>query len=209
MPLFKDVPILPNARILIWRTNEDVEDLQKQVHLNEWEQKHFCHFKNETRKKEFLVTRLLVQQFINPNLHIEYNSCGKPYLLNSNLNISISHTKELVAILVCHNLTPALDLEYFSERIEKIAKRFLSKQELLHICPQNKRLHMLQHWCAKECLIKLYGKKDIHLIRDLYLHPFSPKDPEFRGGIFRNDFSGVYSFWQIQFENCLLVYTLQ
>ncbi len=100
-------------------------------------------------------------------------------------------------------------MEYLSDRVNRIASRFLSKTELNNIDDRNKILHLYQHWCAKECLIKMYGKKDVHLIDELKIDPFSSGDSTFSGQVCRADFSETYTFQYLRFDNHLLVYSIK
>lgn len=209
MPLFKQLYISDDCNLYIWKIEEEVDYLQNHVELSDIELEKFNGFGSESRKKEYLATRLLVQKYISADLRIENNEHGKPFLVGSDLKISVSHTKNFAAIFVCKHSTPALDMEYLSDRVHRIAKRFLSGSELENISDQNRTFHLYQHWCAKECLIKFYGKKDVHLIDELKIHPFSPKQDAFTGEVCRNDFSESYTFKYIQFDDYLLVYSLK
>lgn len=209
MPLFKHIDISSECNLYIWKIEEHLDDLLAQVKLSYNELERYNGFGSESRKKEFLTIRLLVQKFINPKLRLQNNEHGKPILVNSELNISVTHTKNFAAIFVCKNSIPALDMEYLSDRVHRIAKRFLSESELENISEPNKTLHLYQHWCAKECLIKFYGKKDVHLIDELKIQPFSPEQETFIGEVCRNDLSESYTFQYIRFDEYLLVYSLK
>lgn len=209
MPLFKHLNISRNCNLYIWKIEEDLILLKNQVRLSSDELERCNGFGSETRKKEFLVVRLLVQKFISSELRIENNEHGKPFLVESDLNISVSHTKNFVAIFVSKHSIPALDMEYLSERVNRIAKRFLSEKELENISDEDRILHLYQHWCAKECLIKFYGKKDVHLINELKIHPFSPNQETFSGEVSRDDFSESFTFQYLRFDEYLLVYSLK
>ena len=209
MPLFKHLNIREDCNLYIWKIDEEVDYLRSQVELSNKELKKLNGFGSESRKKEYLVTRLLIQKYISSELRIENNEHGKPFLVGSDLNISVSHTKNFAAIFVCKISTPALDMEYLSDRVHRIEKRFLSESELKNISGQDRTFHLYQHWCAKECLIKLYGKKDVHLIDDLKIHPFFPDQETFTGEVCRDDFSESYTFQYIRFDDYLLVYSLK
>ncbi|WP_321517053.1 4'-phosphopantetheinyl transferase superfamily protein [Marinifilum fragile] len=209
MPLFKHLDISEDCNLYIWKIDEEVDYLKNQVELSDKELEKFNGFGSQSRKKEYLATRLLVQKYISSDLRIENNEHGKPFLVDSDLNISISHTKNFAAIFVSKHSIPALDMEYLSDRVHRIAKRFLSESELENISDQDRTFHLYQHWCAKECLIKFYGKKDVHLIDELKIHPFSPDQDTFTGEVCRNDFSESYTFKYIQFDDYLLVYSLK
>ncbi len=205
MPLIKHIETANNGNLFIWKIIESVAQLFNGVKLTVEEREKFSCFKSESRQKEFLITRLLLQNFDSKAV-IWHNSHGKPLLKNSMHHISITHTKDYVAIFLSPNRQVALDMEYLSDRVEKIAPRFLSEKEQQHIASENRILHLYQHWCTKECLIKFYGKKDIHLTKELKVYPFCPSDKTIIGAIIRPDFNRKYSFSQLQIENCLLVY---
>ncbi|NOU61481.1 4'-phosphopantetheinyl transferase superfamily protein [Marinifilum caeruleilacunae] len=208
MPFSKHLEICEGCNLYIWKIEEEVDVLKNLVKLSEKEKVKYDSFKSESRKKEYLATRLLVQKYIGSNLIIENNEHGRPFLLNSDLNISISHTKNFAAIFVCKDAKPALDMEYLSDRVHRIARRFLSETEVKNISKDHKTLHLYQHWCAKECLIKFYGKKDVHLIDELKIHPFQAGQESFTGEVCRKDFSKTYTFKHILFDGYLLVYAV-
>jgi len=207
MPIFKQIQINDSCRLIVWNTTEPLKELLKNVHLTASELVRLNSFGSESRKIEFAATRGLVQFSLGQGVLIENDTHGKPHLINSDLNISISHTKSYVGILIGNKHFVALDMEYLSDRVNRIANRFLSKAELNNIENKNQVLHLYQHWCAKECLIKMYGKKDIHLINELKISPFSSSDSNFFGEICRADFSETYTFQYLQFDKHLLVYS--
>ena len=82
-----------NCSIAIWDTQETLNELLKLSRPFD-----LTKFKTEKRKKEFLASRLLVQE-ISQNTIITYNEFGAPVLDNGKY-ISISHSKEMVAIII-------------------------------------------------------------------------------------------------------------
>ncbi len=207
MPICKQIQINDSCRLIVWKTTESLDELLQNVNLSSNELARLDSFGSQSRKIEFVATRCLVQFSLGRDVLIENDEHGKPHLINSDLNISISHTKSYVGILIGDKHSVALDMEYLSDRVHRIASRFLSQTELQNIDDENKILHLYQHWCAKECLIKMYGKKDIHLIDELRISPFSSSDSNFHGQVCRADFSESYTFQYQQFENHLLVYS--
>ena len=63
-----------------------------------------------------------------------------------------------------------MDIENYSSRILKIEKRFISEEE--YIDPENRTLHLMLHWCAKETLYKLMDSTDIVFKEHLHIYPF-------------------------------------
>jgi len=206
MPVLEQFHPKPKSLLVLWKIKESIAYLVENTRLTPSEQVRLNKIGSEKRKKEFLISRLLVQQFAGPQAQIVYNADGKPSLANSDLHISISHTKNIVGILLAEQPEIALDIEHLSERVEKVAGRFLSDEELKHISQEKRTVHLYQHWCAKECLIKLLGKKDLHLTRELKIAPFHPDDPEFKGQILRGTTPREYLFHHRQFEEYLLVW---
>ncbi|PKQ69147.1 4'-phosphopantetheinyl transferase superfamily protein [Labilibaculum manganireducens] len=209
MPICNQIQINNFCRLIVWKTTESLEELLQIVHLTPSETAKLNSFGSQSRKIEFAATRCLLQLSLGENIQIENDEHGKPHLINSDLNISISHTKSYVGILIGDKHSIALDMEYLSDRVNRIASRFLSKTELNNIDDRNKILHLYQHWCAKECLIKMYGKKDVHLIDELKIDPFSSGDSTFSGQVCRADFSETYTFQYLRFDNHLLVYSIK
>ncbi|MBN2595919.1 4'-phosphopantetheinyl transferase superfamily protein [Labilibaculum sp.] len=209
MPICNQIQINNSCRLIVWKTSEPLEELLHSVSLTPKEEVKLNSFGSQSRKIEFVATRCLLQLSLGENVLIENDEHGKPHLINSDLNISVSHTKSYVGILIGDKYTVALDMEYLSDRVYRIANRFLSEDELDNIDEKNKILHLYQHWCAKECLIKMYGKKDVHLINELKIAPFSPGSSTFSGQVCRADFSETYTFQYLQFDNHLLVYSIK
>lgn len=207
MPQIQHISTDKNCHLILWRITEEVEQLLTITNLSKKEREQVEGFGSSSRKKEFLVSRIMVQSLLGRDISITHNSDGKPLLQNSDYDISISHTKDMVGVILAKGFDIALDIEYFSSRIEKIYTRFLSSEEQKNICSKQRLLHLYQHWCAKECLIKLMGKKDLHLTKELIIHPFTPEQKTFSGTILRNGKN--YLFNHQETSNYILVYCCQ
>lgn len=103
--------------------------------------------------------------------HIARLASGAPYLVDEcgepiKTQISISHTGSYVAIM--DSAEPCgVDIEFTDRRVEHLASRFASEQELTlcrAIFPANPALMV---WCAKEALYKLLGREGVDFRRDL------------------------------------------
>ena len=87
-------------------------------------------------------------------LEIKHEESGKPLL--EGWHISISHTKGYVAVMLSKTREVGVDIEYVSERIKRIADRFLRPDE-----HAERISDLLIHWCAKETIYKLYSEQDL------------------------------------------------
>ncbi|MDR0865802.1 MAG: 4'-phosphopantetheinyl transferase superfamily protein [Candidatus Symbiothrix sp.] len=129
----------------------------------------------EHRKCEWLSVRLLLKSLLGEEKQILYTDAGKPYLADHSYHISISHTKGFVAVALDKEKPVAVDIEYLSPRVEKIRTRFVNEAEESHLSKENRLIHLLLHWSAKESLFKLLDENDIDFKTQLHLNPFEPE----------------------------------
>lgn len=90
------------------------------------------------------------------SLRVERRSDGSPYLLDNKRYISISHTKDTVAIMISDSRC-GIDIEHKSRDAKRVALKFTSENEVMitsNLCPKNPHLLI---WCAKEALYKMCG----------------------------------------------------
>lgn len=109
---------------------------------------------NPKRKKEFLGVRYLRNQ-LNINSPILYHPSGKPYFSSIEQALSISHSKDYIA-LACAAYPIGIDIEQKDRDATKIINKFASEDEKV-LCPNNPQVWHLQLWCAKEAIFKLVG----------------------------------------------------
>lgn len=125
--------------------------------LSNAEIKYFYSVKNEKRKCEFLGVRILFSEMQGEYSEIKYDKYGKPFVKN-NYDISISHSKNVVAIIKSKKTNSGIDLEKISERINKISYKFVNDKERNNIENSEKLKYLYLIWCSKEVLYKVYSK---------------------------------------------------
>mgnify|MGYP001035166990 FL=1 len=103
---------------------------------------------------------------------IAYHDDGAPYLPDSSLSLSISHTNGYAAVLLQEQGAVGIDIEYRSDRVLKIRSRFMSPEENASVGPDYETEHLLVHWCAKEALFKMIRQQDVDFIEHLHVEPF-------------------------------------
>lgn len=129
---------------------------------------------NVLKRLEVLAGRALIQALVG-QWGVRYQGLtkdvyGKPYLAGSDIHISLSHSYPYVAAIAHRTKNVGIDLEQPKEKLLRIAHRVLSESEL-HDAGNDVVKHCI-YWCAKESLIKIYGKKDLILSRNLLVSPF-------------------------------------
>ena len=113
---------------------------------------------HEARRAEWIAVRLLVKELFGPDAEVAYYPTGRPYLKDSTIHISISHTKGYAAVAYSTAGPIGLDIERISDRVERIAHRFTSTDEAAYIDThgqQDRPMYHLINWSAKETLYKL------------------------------------------------------
>ena len=135
-------------------------------------------FTNPKKRLEFLAGRLLIRQLLN-SMELTFSGIrkdeyGKPYLKNLGYHLSLSHSFPYVAAIVDAEQVVGIDLEQPKEKLFRIAPRIHAPDELAD-AGENLTKHCV-YWCAKEALIKIYGKKDLTLAGDLKIGPFELKN---------------------------------
>lgn len=142
---------IDNIRYGIWHLTESISELNAlidgrfEVSLDG--------INNPTRQKERLAARLLIEALCGKFLPISYRPNGEPYFLDSDLHLSISHTKNYVAVAIAP-FRIGIDIEHTSDRVLRITEKFLNPEELEILTLNNPAETARLFWCAKEALYK-------------------------------------------------------
>ena len=148
------------CEIAVWKTQESLDEI---IQLSN--SSHVSKFKTEKRKKELLSTRILLRKLL-PDDSISYNIHGAPELKNNKF-ISISHSKDLTAIIIGQSKV-GIDVEKIREKALRVSSKFISKNAHKLISKEKATLI----WCCKEAIYKWYQKGKINFIEDIKILPF-------------------------------------
>lgn len=157
----------------VWKTEESCEELLSRLSNEAAYLPYLNKMRTETRKREWLAARVLLKELLGKERWIAYRPSGAPFLPDTGLHISISHTKGYVAVMLSLEPNTGIDIEHIANRILKVKHKFLSEEEISHIDPRHEREHLLIHWCAKEALFKMIGRDEVDFIEHLHVHPFA------------------------------------
>lgn len=136
-------------------------------------QEQISKLKSETRIIEWLNTRVLLYEMLGKEKIISNHPSGRPFLIDKSYKISISHTRGYVAILLSQSSPVGIDIETISERVLKVAEKFISESE--YISPTKSVIHQLLHWSAKETIFKLLKVGEVDFKEHLHILPFEPE----------------------------------
>ena len=211
MGLLINKEIEDGCRLGLWEIVEDYETLFGITHLNNYDIRRLNSFKNINRKIESLSVRALLQQMLNTDAHIVYQKHShKPYLEDGSYNISVSHSNMYTSILLGKNKHVGIDLEYMSHNIERLARKFINKQEKITENKANRREHLYVHWCAKEALYKICDKAGVNFQEEMTIKPFEIDTcGEITGVIHNESLNEEYRMYYSLENNYVLVYCMK
>ena len=157
----------------IWKIEESVSELLDQLQLKDHEISYLDSLANGKRNLHWLSTRVLLRRMMNTDGYIDcqIDGNGKPYLTNFPHHISLSHSYDYAAVMIGKNKAVGIDIELIKDKIERIAHKFMSQEELSYIT-KDRIEHLYACWCAKEAIYKLHGKKNISFLDHIRLKPF-------------------------------------
>ena len=167
--------VYPGVSLGLWQMDESPEQLfDLYPHLLPYRSSLDDKYKNDGRKLEFLAIRALMYEMLRVNgaskgllSHagdFTHNGQGKP--LFRGYHVSISHTKGYAALILSKKSEVAVDIEYMSDRVERIASKFLRKDERADSLDSK-----VVHWCAKETVFKLFSEENL-LFEEMRVKPF-------------------------------------
>lgn len=169
MPLYKKF-LYNDAIVAIWEQQETLEEISLLLNNDALFSHAINTFSGHRRRLEWLTTRLLLKELTGCTT-ITYDCNGKPSLPDGR-PISITHTKNHVAIILGTHGEAGIDIENRSRIIGNASRRFLNDNEKRHIDKQHENDALLIHWSAKETLFKIVGNLGGNFKDNFQIHPF-------------------------------------
>lgn len=162
MPIVSNLRISSDVRLGLWRIEETASQIlslypRLDFILSDYKAGH-------SQQEKSSVYALLYAMMEVDNLRIDHEKSGKPIL--EGYHISISDTRNYVAVIVSKTRNVAIDVEYFSNRVDRVVSRFLRDDEK---APDT--VSRLIHWCAKETVFKYFSAHRLSY-REMRVFPF-------------------------------------
>ena len=196
MPLFKTLTVSKTTKVIIWKIEETIEELQKNISLSDYSKQRLASMKSELHQKGFLSIRHLLKEFNIQDTDLHYDEFGKPHLKDGRF-ISMTHSFNFTAVIVSEDKKVGVDIEKQRDKILKIAHKFTPIEEyktIANVAGLISKLTIV--WGAKESLYKIYGKKKLLFLHHIYIEDFNFED-EKTTGIIR--FEGTETSYEIEF----------
>ena len=172
MPLLND--LVPNESLLckLWRIDELEEIMDPNNELNSEDYQILLKRKANHLRRQFLASRKLIG-LINPDLRISYKE-DIP-ILSDNRNISISHSDEIVTVLISKENGIGVDVEKINNKVHSVASKFLSSNEIRFFGKTPSTRQLIRAWTAKEAVYKALRKPGINFSDNIILDKFNDK----------------------------------
>jgi 4'-phosphopantetheinyl transferase len=118
----------------------------------------------------------------------------------------LSHSFPYVGVLMDRYFPAGIDLEQPKDKLLRIAARIHHQDEL-----KDAGMDLTKHciyWCAKESLVKWYGKKDLIFAENMFIEPFERKhEGDIRGKIIAAGKETMIPLHYIVYPNFVVVFT--
>ena len=174
MPIVKDFDLNFNSRVIIWEITELETQLISMLKFSKKDKTLFNSIKLVSKRKEFIVIRLILN-FLNIEINnLIYDSYGKP-VLKLNKFISISHSFNVLVLALSKNEI-GVDIEKERKKISIVKEKFLSRFEnnFLTMTCQDKMLTRI--WTSKEAVYKIINMPGISFKKNIIINPFKLED---------------------------------
>lgn len=226
MPLFFQNIISPNTKLAIWQIDEDESFFLEKVTL----QRSITH---PHKRLQHLAGRYLLRYLFTdfPNEEIEIASTRKPFLPDEQYHFSISHCGNFAAAIVSKNERVGIDIELITDKVAKIAHKFLNEEEKILVNSQSSMVSneiknggsvlpltldrrpsiidqkLTLFWCAKETVYKWWGKGEVDFKNHIQLHSINVTEPTFKATFTKLTEPQLLTIHYQMFDNLCLTFT--
>ena len=140
-----------------WRLEETVSEMLAMMPSLGKLQHVLDSYSRDARRLEVLSVHALIYIMTgDESLVVSHNEDGHPLL--DGWHVSISHTRGYATVLLSRKDEVAVDIEYVSNRVAKIADRFIRDDE-----QDDSVTRQLVCWCTKEAVYKYFSSQHLAL----------------------------------------------
>ena len=164
MPVIYIKEVAPDVKLGLWKMDDDIlQILSESSDMRKLFDTEISQYRSDSRRNEKLAVYSLLWKMTNSKIRIFHNDNGKPIV--DGYNISISHTRGFASVILSKSKNVAVDIEYYSDRVARIADKFIRKDEIAKDIDSQ-----LINWSAKETVYKYFSEQDLQYF-DMKLMP--------------------------------------
>jgi 4'-phosphopantetheinyl transferase len=199
------------TKIGIWKMEESIEELKKNLILNAAEIRFFSSLNKGKRNMHWLASRVLLRKVLETDhfIKVEGDVHGKPQLVNFDYELSITHSADYAAVAIS-NKKVGIDIEEIKPVIKTICKKFMTDAEIDSVAKGENEIEQLYvYWCTKESVFKLNGKKQL-LFRDhIHIEDFDyRKKGKLKAHIHQNDYHQSFDVHYEEYNGYMFTYVI-
>ena len=126
------------------------------------------------RQRERAAERLLLREAFGRPVTLIHTVQGAPVVEDSDVNVSFSHTRQLVVLACSREHVIGVDAEQVDRlQVLKVRDKYLNDNEKQFIAPDDLAAHIIA-WTAKEAIIKAERNSALDWTNGITLYPFAP-----------------------------------
>lgn len=167
MPLIAPITYADGTILHLWRVTESCDELCSLCAKRGIDVGECLDFKAESRKTEYMVERILLDEAVGKPVKLLHDANGAPHIDEIG-NISISHTVGLVGVAVNENHAIGIDIEHKAARVLRVRNKFLDDEEIGKIASDDVDANLVA-WTAKEAMYKLVPMAGISMRDNLHI----------------------------------------
>ena len=173
--LIKDLDDDYHSRVGVWQITETEEELRSLSSVPSDELEEISYIKRESLRKQKLAVRCLLDALFEEKVYLSHHDNGKPYIENSAINISITHTNRYVAVILNPTDEVGIDCESLDRDFSAVKKKALSEdeiEEVEEIDEEQRNEQLAIYWCAKEAVYKMISQYGVDFAEQIEIDDF-------------------------------------
>tara|TARA_S200000501_G_scaffold373847_1_gene421973 strand:- start:1287 stop:1907 length:621 start_codon:yes stop_codon:yes gene_type:complete len=184
MPVIEDIKLSSTSRIIVWEIKETIDFLNLELDLSNFSKNTLRKKKSEIHQKQFLAVRNVLKLLSIHDSDLSYGKDGNPLIKSG--HISISHSKEFVAVLISDQKV-GVDIESNSDKCLQLMQKFIGTENEFPIKIDSKIAQVI--WNMKESLFKIMDFKEIDFKENIIVIPFSLNEKQTKIWFVNNEVS--------------------
>ena len=173
--LIKDLDDDYHSRVGVWQITETEDELRALSSIPSDELEEISYIRSESLRKQKLAVRALLDALFEEKVYLSHHDNGKPYIENSAMNISITHTNRYVAVILNPTVEVGIDCESLDRDFSAVKKKALSEDEIEEVeeIDEDQRNEQLAiYWCAKEAVYKKMSQYKVDFAEQIEIEDF-------------------------------------
>lgn len=210
MALYLTKELDNGASIYVWDITETEEELLAMGSIPSEELEELSLIRSESRRKEKLAERALLNTIFEDKVYLGHHDNGKPFLQNSLREISITHSRRFVAIITHPSEDLGIDIECLDRDFSAVEAKALSEDEIDDLADNKRNIQLAIYWCTKEALFKRMSLMEVDFAEQIEVDKFRVHDEGWLEATFyhKDGTEDEFELEYMVFENHVMVWVV-